>query len=69
MAAAETIRRRHSPDDGIQWLQVKLWMCSIGQCASRRASYRRISMAIEINSNLPAFFVVANLLLPTNISK
>ncbi len=33
------------------------------------ASYRRIYIAIEIPSNLPAFFVVGNLLLPTNIAK
>jgi hypothetical protein len=33
--------------------------------AMRPASYRRIRMAIEI----PAFFVVADSLLPTNIAK
>jgi hypothetical protein len=33
------------------------------------ASYRRIRMAIEIASNSPAFFVVADLLLPTTIAK
>ncbi len=30
MAATGAIRRRHSPDGGIQWLRVKPWMCSIG---------------------------------------
>ncbi len=35
----------------------------------RPAWYRRIRMAIEITSNLPAFFVVADLLLPTTIAK
>jgi hypothetical protein len=33
------------------------------------ASYHRIRMAIEIASDLPAFFVIANSLLPTNIAK
>jgi hypothetical protein len=33
------------------------------------ASHRRIRMAIEIASDLPAFFVVADSLLPTNIAK
>jgi hypothetical protein len=32
-------------------------------------SYRRIHMAIEIASNSPAFFVVADLLLPITIAK
>jgi len=31
--------------------------------------YRCIRMAIEIASNLPTFFVVVNMLLPTNIAK
>jgi hypothetical protein len=35
----------------------------------RPASYRRIRMAIEIASDLPAFFVVANLLLPITRAK
>jgi len=35
----------------------------------RPTSYRRIRIAIEIASNLPAFFVVVNLLLPTTIAK
>jgi hypothetical protein len=38
MAAAGAIRRRHSPDGGIQWLRMKPWMCSIGRCASRRTA-------------------------------
>jgi hypothetical protein len=38
-------------------------MCSIGK------SHRRIRTAIEITGNLPAFFVVADALLPTNIAK
>jgi hypothetical protein len=33
------------------------------------ASYRRIRMAIEIASDLPAFFVVVYSLLPTTIAK
>jgi hypothetical protein len=37
--------------------------------AIRPASYRRIRIAIKITSDLPAFFVIANSLLPTNISK
>jgi len=37
--------------------------------ATRPASYRRISMAIEIASDSRAFFVVSDLLLLTNIAK
>jgi len=37
--------------------------------AMRPSSCRCISMAIEIASNLPAFFVVADLLLPLMIAK
>jgi hypothetical protein len=37
--------------------------------AMRPVSYRRIRMAIEITSNLPAFFVAVNSLLPTTIAK
>jgi len=37
--------------------------------AMRPASYRCFAMAIEITSDLPAFFVVANLFLPTDIAK
>jgi hypothetical protein len=37
--------------------------------AMRPASHRRICMAIEITGDSPAFSVVANLLLPTNIAK
>ncbi len=36
--------------------------------AMRPVSYRRICMAIEIASNPPAFFVVADLLLPITIA-
>jgi len=32
-------------------------------------AYRRISMAIKFASNLPAFFVVVDLMSPTNIAK
>jgi hypothetical protein len=35
----------------------------------RPTSYRRIRIAIEIARDSPAFFVVANLLLPTKIAK
>jgi hypothetical protein len=35
----------------------------------RPASRRRIRMAIEITSNSPAFFVVTDSFLPTNIAK
>jgi hypothetical protein len=35
----------------------------------RPASHRRIRMTIEITSDSPAFFVVANSLLPTNLAK
>jgi hypothetical protein len=36
MAAAGAIRRGHSLDGGIQWLQMKPQMPSIGRCALRR---------------------------------
>jgi len=35
----------------------------------RPVSYHRIRMAIKIASNLPAFFVIVNSLLLTNIAK
>ena len=35
----------------------------------RPATYRCITMAIKIASNLPAFFVDVDLLLPTTIAK
>ncbi len=59
--AAGVVRRRHSTNGGIQWLRVKRSM--------RPASYRHIRMAIEIASYMPAFFVVADLLLPIIIAK
>jgi len=37
--------------------------------AMRPTLYRRIRMAIKIASDLPAFFVIADSLLPTNIAK
>jgi hypothetical protein len=37
--------------------------------AMRPATYRHIRMAIKIASNLPALFIVVDLLLPTNIAK
>jgi hypothetical protein len=37
--------------------------------AMRPASHRRIGMAIKIARDSPAFFVVADLLLPTTIAK
>jgi hypothetical protein len=37
--------------------------------AMRPTLYRRIRMAIEIASNLPAFIVVVDSLLPTTIAK
>jgi len=37
--------------------------------AMHPTSHRRIRMPLEITSNLPAFFVVADSLLPTNIAK
>ena len=33
VAANGAMRRRHLPDGGIQWLLVKLGVCTIGQCA------------------------------------
>jgi hypothetical protein len=37
--------------------------------AMRPTSYHRIRMAIELASDSPAFFVVADLLLPITIAK
>ena len=69
MVTATEIRRRHPPDGDIQWLRVKPWMCSIGKCAPCHTAASAIHMAIEIANNLQAFFVVTDLLLPTNIAK
>jgi hypothetical protein len=38
MAAAGAIRRRHSPNGGIQWLRVKPWMCFIRRYAPRHTT-------------------------------
>jgi hypothetical protein len=54
---------------GIQWLQVKAWALDVLHRVMRPASHRRIRMAIEIASNLPAFFIVVYLLSPTTIAK
>ncbi len=69
MVVAGAIRRRHSLDSGIRHpvapskaLGMIYWVVS-------PALYRRICMANEIVSNLHAFFVVLNLLLPIMIAK
>ena len=77
MAAVAAMRCEHSPNGGIQWLRVKPWMCSVASSEAldvlhqsiHPGSYRCIRMAIKIASDLPAFFVIANSLLPTNIAK
>ena len=57
MAAAGAIRRMHSTNGGIQWLQVKPWMSSIRRCAPRRTA------ASPWQSKLPA--IRLQLLLPS----
>jgi hypothetical protein len=59
---AQALARWQHPVAPSEVLDVLYW-------AMHPASYRCIRMAIEIASNLPAFFVVADLLLPTNIAK
>jgi hypothetical protein len=68
MAAAGVIRRRHLMDDDIQWLCVKPWMCSFGQCNLYPVLYRCIRMAIKIASDLPAFLSLLILLLATTVA-
>ncbi len=58
---AQALARWQHPVAPSEALDVLYW-------AMRPASYRRIRMAIEITSNLPAFVVVADSLLPTNIA-
>ena len=48
IAAAGAVRRRHSPDGGIQWLHMKHWMCSIGRCALHHTN------RFALQSKLPA---------------
>jgi len=59
---AQALTRWRHPVAPSEALDVLYW-------AMRPASYRRIRMAIEIASDSPAFFVVANLLLPITIAK
>jgi hypothetical protein len=59
---AQALARWQHPVAPSEVLDVLYW-------AMHPASYRCISMAIEIASNLPAFFVIADSLLPTNIAK
>jgi hypothetical protein len=51
---AQDVRREEVPSEALDVLYREM----------RPASYHRIRMAIEIASYSPAFFVVANLLLP-----
>jgi hypothetical protein len=69
MVAAGAILRRHSPNGGIQWPVASSEAWDVLHWAMRPASHRRIRMEIEITSDLPTFFVVADSLLPTNIAK
>jgi len=55
--AVQTLAEWHHPVLSRETLDVLHW-------AMRPASYRRIRMAIEIACDLPAFFVVVNLLSP-----
>jgi hypothetical protein len=65
MAAVRVVRRRHSPDGGIQWHSEAM---DVLHLAMRPASYRCIAMAIEIVVNLPAFYVSSISLLVITIS-
>ena len=65
MAAVRVIRRRHSPDGGIQWHSEALDVLHLAMCP---ASYRCIAMAIEIVVDLPEFFVLSISLLAITIS-
>jgi len=58
----QALARWWHPVASIEALDVLYWVM-------RPASYRCIAMAIEITSDSPAFFAVADLLLPTNIAK
>jgi hypothetical protein len=66
MAAAAAMQCKHLPDGGIHWLQGKPWLCFIGRCAPHCTA--GFHMVVEIVIDLPAFFVVLNLLLVTTIS-
>jgi hypothetical protein len=46
---------QYLPDGGIQWLLVKLWTSSIGQCVQW---YQCIAMAIKMASKAGVFFVI-----------
>jgi hypothetical protein len=59
---AQALARWRHPVAPSKALDVLYW-------AMLPALYCRIRMAIEIASNSPAFFVVADSLLPTNIAK
>jgi len=59
---AQALARWRHPVAPSEALDVFYWVM-------RPASYCRISMAIEIARDLPAYFVVADSLLPTKIAK
>jgi hypothetical protein len=67
MVAAGAIRHRHLPNDGIQWLQVKPWMCLIGQCTPRCTAASTWSLKQPVISLY--FLQSSNLLSPINIAK
>jgi hypothetical protein len=59
---AQTLTRWRHPVASSEALEVLYYW------AMRPASHRRIGMAIKIARDSPAFFVVADLLLPTTIA-
>jgi len=69
IVAAGAIWRRHLADGAIQCPVASSEAPDVLHQAMRPALYRRICMAIKTASNLLTFFVVVDLLLPTNIAK
>jgi len=69
MVVAGAIQRMHSLDGGIRHTVAPSKALGMIYRVVSPALYRRICMAIEIASDLHAFFVVLNLLLPIMIAK
>jgi len=69
MAATRAIQRRQSTNGGMRHPVASSKALDVFYRAMRPALYRCITMAIEIASNLPAFFVALNSLSPTTIAK
>ncbi len=67
LAAAGAIRRRHSPDDGIQWLLASSEALDVVHWAMLSVSYCHICMVIKIASESGVLFCIGNFVVINNL--